>query len=67
MKDAQDRLYSQYVLFWIGVFELGVSWHYVGLFKPFNKGRDISEGHVGLFGVISSSLIIYDNWRKVKL
>lgn len=47
----------------IALFEIGASAHYVGLWRLL-FGQDIKEGHVGLMGVLSSSLIIFDNARR---
>jgi hypothetical protein len=48
----------------INIFELGVSCHYIKLFRAL-LGRDISEGHVGLMGVTSSTLILYEGYIAV--
>ncbi len=39
--------------------ELGVSAHYVGIWKRV-FGEDLVEGHVGLMGVLSSALMIFE-------
>jgi hypothetical protein len=51
----------------ISIFEVGVSAHYCKLFRPFNGGKDINDGHVGLMGVISSGLILFEGARNVAL
>eukprot|EP00595_Chromulina_sp_UTEXLB2642_P002708 CAMPEP_0196765466 /NCGR_PEP_ID=MMETSP1095-20130614/9050_1 /TAXON_ID=96789 ORGANISM="Chromulina nebulosa, Strain UTEXLB2642" /NCGR_SAMPLE_ID=MMETSP1095 /ASSEMBLY_ACC=CAM_ASM_000446 /LENGTH=268 /DNA_ID=CAMNT_0042123531 /DNA_START=204 /DNA_END=1010 /DNA_ORIENTATION=+ len=54
------------ISFGIAIFELGVSLHYMGIYRLI-LGKDISEGHVGLMGVISSSLIIYEGYMKARI
>jgi len=49
----------------IAVLELGVSLHYCYVYKWFLK-EDISEGHVGLMGVCSSTLILYEGLLKFR-
>lgn len=45
----------------INIFEVGVSAHYMNIYKAL-LGRHISDGHVGLMGVVSSSLILYEGF-----
>ena len=50
---------SLYLTNAINVFEVGVSFYYMGLYKRI-FGIDLSEGYVGAMGVISSTLILYE-------
>jgi hypothetical protein len=45
-------------------FEFGVSAHYTDFYKLVT-GRELSDGPVGLMGVLSSSLIIYEAYTKL--
>lgn len=49
----------------INFFEVAASAHYVGIYKSI-LGRDINDGHVGLFGVCSSTLILYEGYLKIR-
>ena len=50
---------SLYLTNAINIFEVGVSFFYMGLYKRI-FGIDLSEGYVGAMGVISSTLILYE-------
>lgn len=66
---------SRYLQAWIAVFEVGVSAHYSGFFKYIveshgkfmgtNYEYNMSDGHVGLMGVLSSSLIMFQYWSHL--
>ena len=71
-----DDRYSQYLQWWISFFEVGVSAHYAGYLKHWvnvpekllggeGSSYGIHDGHVGLMGVCSSSLILYQYWKNV--
>jgi hypothetical protein len=64
LKTQQFDLSLQLV---IAIFEVGVSLHYVKGFRLINGGKDINDGHVGLMGVLSSGLILYEGYRNVAL
>lgn len=49
----------------IAVFELGVSLHYAGVIKKFT-GIELSDGPIGLMGVISSTLILFEGYVNAK-
>jgi hypothetical protein len=49
----------------IAVFELGVSLHYGGVIKRVT-GKELTDGPVGLMGVVSSSLILYEGFLNAK-
>ena len=53
------KQYALYLTNAINVFEVGVSFYYMGLYKRI-FGVELSEGYVGAMGVISSTLILYE-------
>jgi Peroxisomal biogenesis factor 11 (PEX11) len=64
LNESSQLLFDLQLSFVIAVLELGVSAHYVYVYRLFNGGKDISEGHVGLMGVASSVLILYEGYLK---
>lgn len=58
------HLVLTYCFFVQASLELGVSSHYVGVWRSI-FGEDISEGHVGLMGVSASLILIYDVYRNL--
>lgn len=77
MKKLMDERGSKYLQTWIAVLEVGVSAHYCGLYKTLVEshgkfmGNDSKyamtdmDGPVGLMGVISSSLIMFQYWSHL--
>ena len=75
MRQLMDDRGSKYLQTWIAVFEVGVSAHYCGLFKYIMESHgkfmgddskyNMSDGHVGLMGVLSSSLILFQYWSHL--
>lgn len=65
LRVMKRQLFDHQLSVAIAIFEVGVSAHYVKIFKEM-LGEDISDGHVGLMGVLSSSLILYEGYLKIQ-
>jgi hypothetical protein len=63
VKLLRRNLFDAYLSVAIALLELGVSVHYMDIYK-YLLGRHISEGHVGLMGVCSSALILFEGYLK---
>jgi hypothetical protein len=63
-QNLKDKEFQLLLCTAINMFELGVSCHYMKIYKQI-FGKDISEGHVGLMGVVSSMLILYEGYISV--
>jgi hypothetical protein len=65
-REIEQRYSDLQLSFAIAVLELGVSMHYIYIWRKLRgEAGCIRDGNVGLMGVASSVLIIYEGYRNV--
>jgi hypothetical protein len=66
IQQIQNRSSDLQLSFGIAVLELGVSMHYIYIWRKLRgEAGCIRDGNVGLMGVVSSALIIYEGYRNI--
>mmetsp|Transcript_29836 Transcript_29836/g.28532 ORF Transcript_29836/g.28532 Transcript_29836/m.28532 type:complete len:259 (-) Transcript_29836:1300-2076(-) len=68
LKGYNDKSYRIQLSFVIASLEIGVSMHYVCIWRALRgEAGCIRDGNVGLMGVVSSALIIYEGYLNILL